>query len=384
MSFFAIIHDAASSPFEVTTCHINLWSLRRLSGRALFFYDVGLRVKASTDVALSSFQVALPFGTGAGKAWDLRGKLTNHRTVELIFSRKAEIADDGTALRVTLTGADTGGTADMLTILASRIERNERHDSRRRERREFSMWTVTPARPIQPGEDAYLRLRFQVMSSGRMWSWDRAGFGSRVGSLFDLRVADPREALTVTDITQWRHRIVPINSLYVFLIVSSKFVLRVTHPEPYYIRQIEGQAWEQYLGRRTSLWGQAKMSIYEWRKTDEVIGLAQPFRIFIQLGKERHLFPIYSYLITAVTVLAFFFLLTNSLHPSPLLNDIMNWIGAAIRFVRRYILPLILASLGSVVLYVLQTAPPIKWIYDRVKGALTAIDDIVYFPRRVD
>ncbi len=392
MGFFAIARDDGGASFQVKECHINLWSLPRLLGLSLFLCDVGVLLEADANSDLASLQIALPFGTASDGASDLREKLHDEKVVQLIFTKRAQIDTRNPVTVITLD--DTAGVSGAasapttLNVYPVSLEYGERRDQAN-----FSLWKITFPNPVPQGQKAYIRVRFKVKSRGRMWSWKRASTSfTHNGALIDLRIADMREALLVRDRDSLRNLIVEIDRLFVFVIASSRFRLQVVDPATYYIRLIEGRAWEGYLDRATGILGKPRMVIYEWRsKNGDKVDLRNPFRIFLQLGQEYGLWSLGNHMRTAILTAVLLLVMlfgSGSLHVQSSsaaaaagkhLPDFLTTVGQhlGITLGGITVVGLITLVLGLSGRYI----KPAQDLYNLVKTGFSKLDQHTYRPR---
>jgi hypothetical protein len=66
----------------------------------------------------------------------------------------------------------------------------------------------------------------------------------------------------------------------------------------------EGRVWEPYLGRAVDFLRTEKLIIYEWRSNNSV-SPTDPFRAFLDLGREFGIIPLGNHFRTGVVVLIF-------------------------------------------------------------------------------
>src|SRR2546428_3802749 len=104
MSFFAVLKTENSAALSVVDCHLNLWSIGGLLGHRLFIFDVGLGLDGLDHQGTSMFELAIPFGTRAGRLIDLGPKLKNEEILNLIFSGNAKLSISGTQTTIDYSG----------------------------------------------------------------------------------------------------------------------------------------------------------------------------------------------------------------------------------------------------------------------------------------
>jgi hypothetical protein len=255
VSFLAVLRpDDPQAVFDVPLCHVNLWSLGAVGPRRTLVLDIGLTVRAR-EHAVTSVTVALPVGTG-DKVEDLASKVLDTEIAGLIFDKEvtkpapAEIRFADRPTRV----------VRIRTTTSKQAEANRSKD--------FSVWTLELATPIDPGTSAYLRARFSVTGSGRTWQWQRS-YLARTGAIVDFRICDVRGTATVAGGDELRGRIMPIGRAHVFVMVPAWLHQRATSPAPKYVRLLEGSVWAGYLGRAPEIRNRSKLVVYYWRHGQE-------------------------------------------------------------------------------------------------------------------
>jgi hypothetical protein len=274
MAFFAVLRDPADAPpgFAIRACHVNLWVLKGLFGRRNFIWDLGLEITPGIH-GFQRFQIAVPSGIADDGLSDLYDKLVDQNVAQLIFGRP-----------VTLHGNTINYGSGQLRL--SRVPPAEAQVDRSRSGRGFTIWNLKLGSPVPTGTDTYLRVRFVANDIGRLWTWRRFGF-AHCGSLTDVRFSDVREASDVKDGESLQDRILPIEKLCFFVIAPSFFHLIATSPSLHYIRILEGRAWESYLSRRVSLFGEEKLTIYQWRNpVGSPVTNSSPLRVYLDLGSQ--------------------------------------------------------------------------------------------------
>jgi hypothetical protein len=293
MGFFAVVRHPEAPEFSIETCHINLWSLPGLF-RQLFYWDVGLHIRA-TDGKISKIQLALPFGTEDGSLSDLHDQVCDPKVAQLIFGKP--VRTDQAHGKIIIERSDGDLEWDVMSIAQAKCERVVALSSST-----FSFWTIELSTPIEVGNAAYVRVRFDVSNIGRTWIWKRSFLGSS-GAIVDLRIADVRESWRIERMSEYQTRIVNINRLFLFLIAPASLQYRATSPGLHDLRLHEGRVWENYLQRKTDFGRKGKYVIYQWRNDkDAPISQMDAFRAFIDLSFEYGIPPFRQCLITAFTV----------------------------------------------------------------------------------
>ncbi len=273
MGFFAVLKNDKDDPaLEISECHLNLWVLTGLLGRPRFLLDIGLHVK-SGETPVREFQIAIPAGAERYGFEDLGGRLLSQQTAQLIFGKPvkyptAEVIDYGK------------GSLSISRVPSANVVLDEERSGA-----DFTLFKIRTADPLPSNSEAYLRIRFSLSRVGRIWRWKRFLL-TRYGALMDIRFCDLREAWNVKDGDSLRNLILPIKSLNFFVVVSSFLNLVATSPALHYTRILEGKPWEGYLGRKVSLWGNKKLSIYQWRNEAKAVDPDEPMRVYLQLGSD--------------------------------------------------------------------------------------------------
>ncbi|KRC61171.1 hypothetical protein ASE14_09590 [Agromyces sp. Root81] len=253
MTFFAVL-DAADleqrTGFEVTRLHLNLWSLAAIGvHRRMFVFDVGIRIKA-TQEPVSKISLALPFDTLEPES--LFDKVMDPRIAALIFDSQITAINDSTL-------DYENGPFKVIDVRAKAATRADEYTSPG-----FSLWDVPLAARIEPGQEAYVRLRFPVSSTGRTWQWTKTRL-KRTGAVLDFRISDLRSSKKVPGGTELIDRVRPIESIAAFVMAPIWLHGRTTHPDPRYIRLLEGRVWADYLDRAPELSRRSRLVVYYWR-----------------------------------------------------------------------------------------------------------------------
>jgi hypothetical protein len=254
VSFFAVLDsapagDVNATSFAVEEFHINLWCMDALGfRRRKFVVDVGIRIKADTK-PVTSISLALPFGTDSVE--DLQEKVLTRETASLIFDTD-----------VVSTGNDEITIADQpLKIMGLKrdFKKQDTYSSG-----EFSVWDLPLISAIQPGKTAYVRVRFPILNTGRVWQWQRRHLVS-TGATLDLRISDQRSTQMVTGGHELASRIRPLGKVAAFVMVPSWLHGRTVNPAPSYIRLLEANVWKSYLGRKPEWRRRNRLVVYYWK-----------------------------------------------------------------------------------------------------------------------
>lgn len=277
MGFFAVLSETETPDFEVIHCHLNLWSLGGVFKHRNFYWDVGLRLRATDQKAVSKFSLALPFGTENEDLQDLKELMINQAISELIFGGP-----------VTIGATSDGPTIvydELAPVQVVSIDRAASDRDSRRSVKDFSVWNLTLANQVRPNAEAYLRLRFKIRNHGRAWQWKRSLF-AKYGALVDLRVADVRETWNVRDGEALKKRIIPIKEIFLFVIAPTWLQSRQVSPPTKYLRLLEGRAWKPYVGNASDI-QMGKLLVYYWKNMKDVeVSKDNPFRAFLDLHRE--------------------------------------------------------------------------------------------------
>jgi hypothetical protein len=253
VTFFAVLDSAGvdeRTEFEVTRLHLNLWSLAAIGlHRRMFVFDVGVRIAATTR-AVTGITLALPFDTLEPQS--LFDKVMNPSVAELIFDAN-----------ITAINANTlnyqSESFRVLDVRARGASRVKEYTSPG-----FSLWDIPLSGKIEPGEEAYIRLRFPVTGTGRTWQWTKT-LMRRTGAVLDFRISDLRSSKKVPGGNELIDRVRPIKSVAAFVMAPIWMHGRTVHPEPRYIRLLEGRVWAEYLDRAPELSRRSRLVVYYWR-----------------------------------------------------------------------------------------------------------------------
>lgn len=311
MSFFSVLDASKAADrtdFEVKKLHLNLWSLAALGiHRRMFVLDVGLLIEAKTK-NVGQITLALPFDTLAPSS--LHSKVLDRKLAGLIFDR--EVSFDGD--KVTY-GSTTFSALEAMTQMATKVDAFTQ--------RGFSLWDIPLTKEIQKGDSAYIRVRFPISGIGRTWQWTKSRL-VRNGAIFDFRISDIRSSQKVAGGSQLIDRIRPIRSVAAFVMAPIWLHAATLHPEPAYIRLLEGNVWSDYLERSPELSRRSRLVVYYWREEPDPgkpITTQNPMRAFAQFRVTARSSAIRTALI-ASPVLAF---VVWGLFGVPVRAEIVQW-----------------------------------------------------------
>ncbi len=146
-----------------------------------------------------------------------------------------------------------------------------------------SYWQIKLTTPLPSNDKAYVRVRFEVHTLGKLWFWKPL----KSGAIIDLRECDIREAVSIDEWQSLVELIVPIDDLRVFVVTPWYLPYQVASPNLEYIRLLEGRMWKQYLKRSTSLIKTEKLLIYYWKVEGKYATDSQkPARIFLDINRS--------------------------------------------------------------------------------------------------
>jgi hypothetical protein len=293
MAFFAVVKSSGSD-FQVVECHLNVWCLRGLLG-PVFFFDVGLRLRVTVG-RLDDFKLSVPFGTD--EIQDLSLLFRTPDLAAMVFGSPTQ----GDYPEIKYTNGSGQHTVRVGSIDAGKCSRDQTHSSS-----SYSCWTITPTPSLQPDPtaDHYLRIRFPVRNSGKIWLWKKRWL-ARYGAIFDFRVSDVRGASSEEGWHVFERSIADIASANVLMIAPTDLTFNCTSPPLKYMRLFEGRLWYKYLGRLPGLRGSDRFFVYHWKQSD--ITSTNPFRVFIDLERHFTALPIINHLI----IIALFILLVGA------------------------------------------------------------------------
>jgi hypothetical protein len=361
LAYFAVARAADSAGFEVHRCHINLWVLGGLVGYRVAYFDVGLHVRA-TGGGLTALDLALPFGAIPSGFSSLRDELRDAKIANLIF------ADENALVGGSLVLEDKKDPVPILQIDPQRSELQRAISNR-----SFSAFTVGLSEPLELGQSGYLRVRFHVRWPGRMWSWRRSLL-ARTGAIADLRIADQRDAQTVVGDEALVARMIELAKLDAFVIAPAALQPLQASPKTEYVRLLEGQLWERYLGRATDLRRREKFLVHYW-KPAHAVRLAEPFRGSLVLGREWTYLPTISDLKPVLLALLAAIALFSPRFELQWLSDAADWVGETVSENLGTFSILVAVSLVATLATLTERFR--SW-RTRSPGFLRRIDDFVY------
>jgi hypothetical protein len=103
--------------------------------------------------------------------------------------------------------------------------------------------------------------------------------------LIDLRVSDVREAVALGTWGALKDRIVSIEKLNLLVIAPDFLQMRAASPPLRYIRLLESNAWEHYLGQSPNVSRRRRLIIYHW-KNERPVTVNAPFLAFLDLSRD--------------------------------------------------------------------------------------------------
>jgi hypothetical protein len=361
VGFFGVAAIGDSeAPAAIRHCHLNLWTLGGLFGYRVCYLDVGLHLVAGAQ-PLQQFRLGLPVCTpeAPDQAIDsLKGRVENPTVASLIFARK-DAVEGGSVL-----------IGDERVELVD-IDRTQCSLAATPRTKDFSLWTVGLVTPLQPNQSGYLRIRFHIQGSGRLWLWGRSLL-ARNRAIVDLRVSDEREARTVPDGSEFISKLLPLDELNAFVIAPAAFAPAVTTPEAEYVRALEGQIWEKYLGRRTDLRRDQKFLIHHWRVTSPTTA-DHPFRAFLLLERRRSLLPSWSDLMPVLLAFALALALLDVEFRR------LDWVGSVLHFLTAGIhLPITAVAIVAFIGVMVKAWNKLRDLSARMRRTARRIDQSLY------
>lgn len=256
MGYFAVLAAPDGPSFSPVKCHVNLWALAGAApGRRLWYLDVGLDIQAH-DVPLTAIQLLLPVDIEVGGHADLFDALSSQDVLELVFGGPVDLSTDRAADVQRLRGA--GIDLECARIDAPNVEYHNILD------RHSSLITVPLQRPVPPAERRYVRMRFRVFGMGPTWRW-RGPLLARTGGRLDLRVSDVRESRSAVGERMLRDRVLPIDNLFVFVMLPNWLRPALANPDLAYVRTLESGAWTEYLKGAPHLGRADGLVVHYWK-----------------------------------------------------------------------------------------------------------------------
>jgi hypothetical protein len=375
MGFFAVVtpqdgpahNRPIDEQFEVLKLDINVWCLPGLGGRFLLLCDVGVRIRATTDV--THVDIAIPFRTQPDGLIDLSDRLADPSTASLVFGEPV-VGDNNhpldSASDYAVRAPISTHTSELLGALSNDT---------------FSLWRLYFVNHLEAGQERYFRIRVRPTDFGRVFTWRRVGL-RRVGALVDVHVDDPREVALVPSGSRYEELIVPARSLGVYIIVIASMRTRKASPELRYQRLLEARKWERYLDRATDLRRRERFLIHCWRvrrKADS----SREFRGFLELGRRTETLGWPSLL--AVSVLTTVLMLASDANAQWRESRLDRWLSSLGGRVQEFLSPQVsvVLALGLMAAFVLvadfitYARPLRRWVVRMCR----AFEDLVYRKR---
>lgn len=320
MGTVAVISEV---PVQLHQLHVNLWILPGLA-RQVRFLDIGFRFDVQ-DGEFEFYDLAIP-GSGKRKPADL-SQLITPESGSLIFGMPINRDATGKISPATNLNPDN--------ISATLVELSE-FESMRTEDLEAgaSLWRCHLARPWKSTDGhGYCRARFFVPDPGRMWT--HPGVSPLDGrSLFDVRILDVRENATSATAADIRNRGKDIRSaVNTHLIVPDEFEILDTAENHKYIRLLETEAWQPYLGRNANLpMTRPKMLAVSWEKQADddhpAAEVTRPARFACMLRKHTITLALGRLLAAiAVAALVTWFLIGSDPFRGGPAADVIGWLN---------------------------------------------------------
>lgn len=254
MAFFCVLSEPSSLvKVRVLKLDINFWLLPGL-GRRRLYCDVGVKLSVleapdGMNAKPLEFKLGLPFELEEKpKFSDLSGLLYNDggAMASLVFGNSAEPPrhvensgwqyDDGEHIILL-----TANHQESLRIVKASKDSNSK----------YSIVSVRSEPNVGAGQVHYMRLRFLVGDSGRVWLWQKVGM-RRAYAIGDFRVNEFRDLPVFENSAFNIARALPVDRINLFFVATSKLKAGRVSPAPRYVRVLERDSWEKYLQRKLS------------------------------------------------------------------------------------------------------------------------------------
>jgi len=309
VTFFCVLRQPGNLNFSVQKLDINLWILPGIIGRRVMFCDVGVKLIIESPSTANpeplQFSLGIPLAT-EGTLSDLVPKFyTDRELANLVFGNTATAP-----VIVNHRYHYNDGDSDMMLAPVKNSDCKVQHGDKRSP---YSLWDIAVKHPVVNGETIYVRLRFRVHRSGRVWYWQRLGI-RRSYVITDIRINELRDKPRLAALPDFVNESKEIQKAHVFLIVSSRLKTARVSPAASYVRLLEDRLWEPYLERRLGRKGDI-FTITHWRKA--TVNAQAPLRAFVEHERRRPPAGRVA-LITLVAVIGAFILLlpSSQLHHS--------------------------------------------------------------------
>ena len=313
------------TPILLHQMHVNLWILPGI-GRQVRFLDIGFRFKVEEGKGeFQAFKAAIP-GSGMRQPRDLSQKITEE-TGSLIFGMPIDRDSAGKISPATDLEPDYVSST-LVELSKFETVKNEVLEAG------FGFWRCELAKPWTSADDfGYCRVRFVVPNPGRMWT--RPGMSPLDGrSLFDLRILDVRESATSAIDVDIRNGGTEVReAVHAHLIVPDSFEVLDTSENHKYLRLLEAEAWQDYLGRRASLLPtRPKMVAVSWEKrggSDQPAAeVTRPARFACLLRKQTVALTLGRLLTAIVVAMGVVWFLTDAeLFEGGAVGDTIRWLN---------------------------------------------------------
>jgi hypothetical protein len=315
---------------------INIWLLPSVVGTNTVYCDIGLKLKpdeSHTTAENMSLSLGLPFLID-GPPQDLTklfyssNSTSHNRTIaNAVFGNSALPYGD----------KDTRYDDGDGVIVFSSVKRVDEKDILDSKEHVYSIVPIIVTNMAGVNEANYVRLRFRVRQSRRLWKWHRVS-GRRKFSVSDMRVNEFRENPSVEGHPELASQALDIRAVHCLAIFSSKLRIAQINPQPRYIRVLERSIWETYLGRSASKRGGEIFVITYWRQTLDpkedptqfAVTADRPFRAYLDVERRVLQFGWQTLLVATLTALMLIglqleehFLITDQVN----LLFPWNWIG---------------------------------------------------------
>lgn len=282
MGFFAISRLGSQTSFEVDACHLSFWVLAKPWYQLFqnqFCFDIGLRI--TSQEPLRRIRFVLPFDAKGSTVVDLSSIVLDPDFNPLIFGKPTSVANG----YVSYDGPSEGHDLIKDRVIAVSPETSSPEASTPPESG-FSIWTIELLEPTRKAEPTYIRFRITAANPWRIWSSKGWGLAKR-GIVVDFRISDIRESLLLGHGRSEADHLVPIKSLFLFLVAPAYFVPNHFSPQLHYSRLLEPRVWKSYLASSASYSEEAKFSIHQWRSKEKLeINVENPYRAYMDLSRE--------------------------------------------------------------------------------------------------
>jgi hypothetical protein len=279
MTSIAILKNAHAS---YSDAHISFWRLDDYAfyiwPRPKFFFDIGLRVNI-TGVGFSLVQIALPFEVEKKNISDLASLCLSEKESQLIFGKQVDIDKVYETISFQSVHGPISDKVISLDVAGTIIRRVGQHASL------VDLKFLTS--DLAVGTNAYFRVRIACDDPSPIWTSKSWAF-AKMGFVFDLRVNDVREVISVSDIAA--DALAEIERVFLFIILTDHYTPKHFSPELYYSRLLEPGVWRRYISFSRHTPPTEKLAIHQWRSfgssATKSVNADNPFRVYLDVSKE--------------------------------------------------------------------------------------------------